>query len=67
MSVDPSTVSRLFERFFFFFSFLSSLPGEPPSSGIGGGGGEDGITICRGRFRCDSPEAELLKLLIVLP
>jgi hypothetical protein len=67
MSVDPSIVSRLLDRFFLFFSFLSSLPGELPSSGMGGGGGEDGMTICRGRFRCERPEAELLKLLMVLP
>ena len=67
MSVEPSTVSRLFERRFFFSFLRSSLIGELPSSGMGGGGGDDGITICLGLFLCDSPEAELLKLLIVLP
>ena len=59
--------SRDLDFFFFFFS-LSSFPVSfiTSSSGMGGGGG-DCIIICRGRARVDRPEAELLKLLMVLP
>ena len=74
----PSTLSLLLLLRFFFFSFFPAPP--PPSlssaedfadccssSGMGGGGGEDGIIICRGRFRCDNPDAELRNDLSVLP
>lgn len=75
-SPPPSTLSLLLLRRFFFFSFfpappsLSSAEDFPDccsSSGIGGGGGDDGIIICRGRFRWDSPDAELRNDLSVLP
>ena len=57
-----SKASRLFERFFFFLSFLCwawLIASSGLSSGMGGGGGEDGMSICRGRFRCDVPETVL--------
>jgi len=64
---SPSGMSLDFDFFFFFLSFFSSLPSLiTNSSGIGGGGG-DCIIICRGLFRVERPEADDLKLLIVLP
>ena len=70
--LPPSTMdmlpsSRLLDRFFFLlFSFLPSSLVDWSSSGMGGGGGDEGIIICLGRFRWESPDAEDRKLLIVL-
>ena len=73
---SPSTLSLLLLRRFFFFSFFVPAPSRSSaddlplccsSSGMGGGGGEDGIIICRGRLRCERPEAELRNERSVLP